>query len=78
MSHRSQICLVSEVVRRNQPALTDAQLLEVGALDVSGNIRALFETHHFLGIDLTGGPNVDCVTRVETLRSEGCSFPDER
>jgi len=49
----------------------DINVLEIGSLDVNGNIRNLFDfTNEYTGIDLEKGPNVDLVlngTNIDEL-----------
>ena len=49
----------------------DINVLEIGSLDVNGNIRNLFDfTNEYTGIDLEKGPNVDLVlngTNIDKL-----------
>lgn len=64
MSHIDQINFVKEFKEFyiNNGFNKDINVLEIGSLDVNGNIRNLFNfTNDYTGIDLEKGPNVDIV-----------------
>tara|TARA_A100000164_G_C21901457_1_gene770751 strand:- start:941 stop:1660 length:720 start_codon:yes stop_codon:yes gene_type:complete len=64
MSHIDQINFVKEFKEFyiNNGFNKEANILEVGSLDVNGNIRGLFDfCNNYTGIDLKEGPNVDVV-----------------
>jgi len=47
------------------------RILDVGALDVNGCVRALFESCDYTGLDMTAGNNVDVVANAHAI-----PFPD--
>ncbi len=64
MAHIDQINFVKEFKEFyiNNGFNKDINILEIGSLDVNGNIRNLFNfTNDYTGIDLEKGPNVDLV-----------------
>ena len=64
MSHIDQINFIKEFKESyiNNSFNKDINVLEIGSLDVNGNIRNLFDfTNEYTGIDLEKGPNVDLV-----------------
>ena len=64
MSHIDQINFVKEFRKFyvNNGFNRDIKILEIGSLDVNGNIRNLFNfTNEYIGIDLEKGPNVDII-----------------
>ena len=64
MSHIDQINFIKEFKEFyiNNSFNKDINVLEIGSLDVNGNIRDLFDfTNEYTGIDLEKGPNVDLV-----------------
>jgi len=64
MSHIDQINFIKEFKEFyiNNSFNKDINVLEIGSLDVNGNIRNLFDfTKEYTGIDLEKGPNVDLV-----------------
>lgn len=51
-----------EIIEKLMPDLPDgARVLDVGSLDINGNIRDLFEHQAYMGLDITAGANVDVV-----------------
>jgi len=64
MSHIDQINFIKEFKEFyiNNGFNKDINVLEIGSLDVNGNIRNLFNfTNDYTGVDLEKGPNVDFV-----------------
>jgi len=64
MSHIDQINFIKEFKEFyiNNGFNKDINVLEIGSLDVNGNIRKLFNfTNDYTGVDLEKGPNVDFV-----------------
>ena len=64
MSHIDQINFINEFKEFyiNNRFNKDVNVLEIGSLDVNGNIRDLFNfCNNYIGIDLEKGPNVDLV-----------------
>jgi SAM-dependent methyltransferase len=54
-------------------------ILEIGAYQVEGqqriaNLRTLFDTREYIGVDMRPGPGVDCVANVERLPHETASI----
>ena len=53
----------------------DINVLEIGSLDVNGNIRNLFDfTNEYIGIDLEKGPNVDLVLNGTNINELNTNF----
>jgi len=64
MSHIDQISFIKEFKEFyiNNEFNKDINILEIGSLDVNGNMRNLFNfCRNYTGIDLERGPNVDLV-----------------
>ncbi len=64
MSHIDQINFIKEFKEFyiKNSFNKDIDVLEIGSLDVNGNIRNLFNfSKEYVGIDLEKGPNVDLV-----------------
>lgn len=62
MAHNSQQRFFRRVSRIFPQHFTDVRVLEVGSLDINGNLRHLFlPPVWYTGIDLAPGPNVDLV-----------------
>ena len=64
MSHIDQINFINEFKEFyiNNGFNKDVNVLEIGSLDVNGNIRDLFNfCNNYTGVDLEKGPNVDLV-----------------
>ncbi len=76
MSHIDQINFIKEFKEFyiNNDFNKDINVLEVGSLDVNGNIRNLFNfCSNYVGIDLEEGPNVDMVAdgaNIDKLNKE--------
>ena len=76
MSHIDQINFIREF--RNyyldENFSKDIHILEVGSLDVNGNMRDLFKfSKNYMGIDLIKGPNVDLVmdgAQIDSLKDK--------
>ncbi len=76
MSHIDQINFIREF--RNyyldENFSKDIHILEVGSLDVNGNMRDLFNfSKNYMGIDLIKGPNVDLVmdgAQIDSLKDK--------
>lgn len=45
------------------------RVVELGALDINGNVRHLVDAGEYHAIDLVGGPNVDEVADITTWRT---------
>ena len=76
MSHIDQINFIKifKEFYINNGFNKDINILEIGSLDVNGNIRNLFNfSNNYIGIDLEKGPNVDMVldgTDIEKLNKK--------
>lgn len=46
-------------------------MLELGSYDVNGSTRSLFDTQHYVGVDLVTGPGVDVVADGQSV-----DYPD--
>lgn len=69
--HGSVQSWVNSVVK--QYNLAELSTLEVGSLDVNGNVRWSF-TGPYIGIDFRDGPNVDKVMNAHNLEFDNESF----
>lgn len=45
-------------------------VVELGACDVNGSIRHLFDCREYVGVDIVEGPNVDVVSDAATFRPD--------
>lgn len=61
MSHHQQLSFVNEVKQRFPDKFRDANVLEVGSLDINGSVKIFFENCAYIGIDIGEGPGVDIV-----------------
>ena len=66
--HPSVMWFVEREVSRHQ--LADLDVLEVGALNVNGTVRGLFDGA-FLGVDMRAGPGVDKLLNAHDLCAAG-------
>lgn len=64
MAHREQIDFCREVKNKFPLLFKDKKILDVGALDINGNNRYLFENCAYTGIDIGPGKNVDIVSKA--------------
>ena len=54
----------------NQKDVTDKRIIDVGAYDVNGSLRAIFEKYNpeeYVGVDMQQGPGVDVVCNAEDI-----------
>ena len=67
--HKSSMDLMRELLRRLPPLRSGARVLDVGSLAMSGGTyRELFDDDvEYTGVDLSMGPNVDCVGNLVAL-----------
>lgn len=56
------------IVKFSQDHDITGQVLDVGALDINGNIRRFFP--NYIGIDMQSGPNVDKVMNAHDIKKE--------
>jgi len=60
VSHPEQYGFFSTVVDANKSLVAGAKVLEIGACDVNGSVRGLFQAAaNYVGVDLQEGPGVD-------------------
>lgn len=62
---------VAETVKRFD---ISGRILDIGALDVNGCVRALFKGMDYTGLDMTAGENVDVVANAHELPFDDASF----
>lgn len=73
MAHRQQRDFLERVRSKYPEAFSEAEVLEVGSLDINGTVRDFFDDRcSYLGVDVGPGPGVDLVMPGEKL-----SFPDD-
>jgi len=62
MAHPAQ-WLWCEQIKKDHPSFfRNKRVLDIGALDINGNNRYLFEDCEYIGLDVVSGPNVDVVS----------------
>lgn len=67
MSHSQQQAFF-ELVKRHLPSFFhDANVLEIGSLDINGEIRHLFDNCAYLGVDVAPGRGVDLAVEGQLL-----------
>lgn len=74
MSHQSQLDFVSRVKTKFPDAFKNAQVLEVGSLNINGTVRIFFEGCEYLGIDIGPGKDVDLVCPAHELTTTPNTF----
>jgi SAM-dependent methyltransferase len=74
MSHRLQLEFV-EITKSLFPEMFRGQkVLEIGSLDINGNVRSFFEDCSYTGIDVAPGPGVDVVCEGQKYDGLSSSF----
>jgi hypothetical protein len=62
MSHLQQQSFFKRVKHHLPKYFSDVKILDIGSLDVNGNIKHIFDhPYHYVGLDLAEGPNVDVI-----------------
>ncbi len=62
MAHQAQQLFFKNVSDKFPEYFTDVKVLDVGSLDINGNLRYLLkQPYYYIGVDLDSGPNVDVV-----------------
>ena len=77
MAHYSQQKFVSicfDNLKINNQNFKSFDVLDVGSLDMNGNIKKLLDGNNYIGVDLTSGPNVDYVISGDNLESLNRKF----
>lgn len=70
MAHLGQIYFCENVKRQFPQYFKNVSVLDIGALDINGNNRYLFENYTYIGVDLGPGPNVDVISRGHLYKSD--------
>lgn len=66
MAHPAQQKFIGLVVAKF-PSLFSGRVLDVGSLDITGDVTHQFEAHEYVGVDIGPGKNVTRVARGEDL-----------
>jgi SAM-dependent methyltransferase len=75
MSHPEQQAFFAAVAEANRDLIAGGRLIEIGAYDVNGTVRATFSgTAAYTGVDLEEGPGVDVVSFGHEVGSPDDSF----
>lgn len=70
MAHREQLSFVS-LIRQRTDLPSRYSVLEIGAYDVNGNIRRIFDNAgQYTGVDLAAGPGVDIIGSGHEVKIE--------
>lgn len=70
MAHQAQIDFCTKVKNMFADKFKDADVLDIGSMDINGNNRYLFENSKYLGIDLGEGRNVDLVCKGHEFKRD--------
>jgi len=62
MAHKTQIEWCKKVKEHYPQYFKGKRVLDIGALDVNGNNKVLFEDCDYVGLDIVEGPNVDVIS----------------
>lgn len=61
MAHEEQTEFV-QIIKRHLPSyFSGSKVIEIGALDINGSIRGMFQSQLYVGVDLDAGPSVDLI-----------------
>lgn len=71
MAHQQQHDFFVSVKNRFPKYFKDVRVIDIGSLDINGNLRVLFSPpYYYVGLDLDSGPNVDIICPAHLYRSE--------
>lgn len=74
MSHKEQLQFVSTVKEKYPMKFSQANILEVGSLDINGSVRQFFTSCTYIGIDVGVGPGVDIVAEGQSYNGKANSI----
>ena len=74
MAHFEQMFFFTNVKSFFPAYFKSTKVLEVGSLDINGNVRGFFEECDYTGIDIGPGPMVDLVCNGEDYGSKAHSY----
>jgi hypothetical protein len=63
MAHQEQVDFCLSVKDRYSDFFKNANVIDIGSLDINGNNRYLFENCNYTGVDIGAGRNVDVVSK---------------
>jgi len=70
MAHKAQKEWCMKIKKEYAKYFVGKRVLDVGALDVNGNNRHLFENCEYIGLDVAEGKNVDAVSIAHEYKSD--------
>lgn len=74
MAHPQQAEFFATVRKHYPEHFKAARVLEVGALDINGSVRELFERCNYTGVDLQPGPGIDLACAGQLLEFPTATF----
>ncbi|WP_146208907.1 class I SAM-dependent methyltransferase [Azospirillum sp. TSO22-1] len=74
MAHPEQVFFVRSIKNFLESHFVDAEVLEIGSLDINGSVREHFERCRYIGIDLELGPGVDVACPGEDFGGKAHQF----
>lgn len=74
MAHPEQAFFVKNIKQVLGSYFVDADVLEVGSLDINGSVRDFFENCRYVGLDLEPGPGVDVACPGEDFGGKAHQF----
>jgi SAM-dependent methyltransferase len=74
MAHVEQMAFFQSLKQHLPQHFKDVRTLEVGALDINGSIRGLFEGGQYTGVDIAEGPGIDLACPGQLLEFATGSF----
>lgn len=70
MAHIAQIEFCLEVKEKFPERFKNADVLDIGSMDINGNNRYLFEDSSYTGLDLGPGANVDVISPAHLYKPD--------
>jgi SAM-dependent methyltransferase len=74
MSHPEQLAFFRSLKQHLPAHFKNVRALEVGALDINGSIRSLFDGGQYVGVDVAEGPGIDLACPGQLLEFASGSF----
>lgn len=70
MAHPNQQAFFREMKEKFPSFFSNVRVLDIGSLDINGNLKQLFNEPNYIGVDVGEGPNVDVVSKGHEYDSD--------
>ena len=74
MAHEEQWIFCKKVKRLFPNKFKNVKVLDIGAFDVNGNAKFLFEQSTYIGLDIGEGPGVDIICPAQDYDAPDCYY----